>query len=139
MRLLLTSILALVSCVSPEPPHAIFEARSEKTSERSDVHHYFSKVHHERETEWGYSGSLGPENWGSLSPEFRIAEHGKQQSPIDLQLKDAAVASLPPLRIAYQQERVSAVNNGHTIQHNERPGSFLHVGDSTFGDCPRTC
>jgi carbonic anhydrase len=27
---------------------------------------------------------------------------------------------------------MSAINNGHSIQHNEQPGSFLHVGDHVY-------
>ena len=105
---------------------------ADEPSARSDIHHYFSKVPHKPDVEWGYTGARGPAFWGTLSPKFKIAKDGKRQSPIDIQLKKANAEALPPLRFAYRKERLSAINNGHTIQHNEQPGSFLHVGELTF-------
>jgi len=96
------------------------------------VHHYFSKGPHKHDAEWGYTGKQGPQFWGTLSPKYHLAKDGKQQSPIDIQTKDAITESLPPLTFKYRKERVSAVNNGHSIQHNEQPGSFLHVGDHRY-------
>jgi carbonic anhydrase len=111
---------------------AVAEETSQQPSAAATVHHYFSKVEHKHDVEWGYSGARGPEHWGALSEKFKIARDGKQQSPIDLRLKDAASKSLPPLRFDYRKERISAINNGHTIQHNEAPGSFLHIGSQSF-------
>jgi carbonic anhydrase len=105
---------------------------ADEPSARSDVHHYFSKVQHKPDVEWGYTGARGPAFWSTLSPKFKIARDGKRQSPIDIQLKKANTEALPPLRFEYRKERLSAINNGHTIQHNEQPGSFLHVGELTF-------
>ncbi len=96
------------------------------------VHYYFSKGKHSHAAEWGYTGKQGPEYWGTLSPTYRIAKDGKQQSPIDIPMKGAIAESLPPLKFKYQKERISAINNGHSIQHDEQPGSFLHVGDRVF-------
>ena len=33
---------------------------------------------------WSYEGEEGPEQWGELSPAFRVCDLGVQQSPIDL-------------------------------------------------------
>lgn len=96
------------------------------------VHHYFSKGPHKHDAEWGYTGKQGPQFWGTLSPKYHLAKDGKQQSPIDIQTKDAIAESLPPLKFNYRKERISAINNGHSIQHNEQPGSFLHVGDQVY-------
>lgn len=96
------------------------------------VHFYFSKGKHTHAAEWGYEGKQGPEYWGTLSPHYHLAKDGKQQSPIDIQSKKAISESLPPLKFDYQKERISAINNGHSIQHDEQPGSFLHVGDHVY-------
>ncbi len=96
------------------------------------VHFYFSKGKHQHAAEWGYIGQQGPEHWGTLDPKYHLAKDGQQQSPIDIPGKQAKPESLPSLRFEYQKERISAVNNGHSIQHNEQPGSFLHVGDQVF-------
>ena len=100
--------------------------------ERPVAHHYFSKTPHEHVAKWGYSDSTGPAFWGTLDPSFRLASSGKQQSPIDINTKKTPSAELPDLKFDYRRERIAALNNGHTIQHNEAPGSFLHVGDDKF-------
>ena len=96
------------------------------------VHHYFSKSPHKHDAEWGYTGKQGPEFWGTLSPKYHLAIDGKQQSPIDIKTKEAIAESLPPLKFDYRTERMSAINNGHSIQHNEQAGSLLHVGDQKY-------
>ena len=96
------------------------------------VHHYFSKGPHKHDAEWGYTGKKGPQFWGTLSPKYHLAKDGQQQSPIDIQTKDAIAESLPPLKFNYHKERISAINNGHSIQHNEELKSFLHVGDQVY-------
>ena len=96
------------------------------------VHHYFLKEKHPHEAKWGYAGKLGPEFWGKLSPKYRLAAEGKGQSPINIPSKCTVPAQLPVLKFEYQKERIAAVNNGHTIQHNEKRGSFLHVGRRVY-------
>ncbi len=100
--------------------------------DRPVVHHYFSKTPHEHVAEWSYSGSKGPAFWGQLDPSYRLASNGKHQSPIDINSKTAPAAELPELKFDYRRERIAALNNGHTIQHNEAPGSFLFVGAEKF-------
>jgi carbonic anhydrase len=104
----------------------------EKQPSQSEVHHYFSKADHKHEVKWGYTGSRGPDAWATLSPKYKLARDGKSQSPIDIQTKKVKREKLPALRFDYRKERVSAINNGHTIQHNEKPGSFLYVGDRKY-------
>jgi carbonic anhydrase len=95
-------------------------------------HHYFSKTHDEHVTKWGYSGDSGPSFWSELDPSYRLAKSGKRQSPIDINTKQTPVAPLPELKFDYRRERIAAINNGHTIQHNEAPGSFLYIGGDKF-------
>lgn len=96
------------------------------------IHHYFSKSPHAPAAHWGYSGAIGPEHWGELHPSFRIASTGRQQSPIDISSRAAQTADLPPLKFQYREEPCHVINNGHSIQHNEMPGSFLFIGDRKF-------
>ncbi len=96
------------------------------------VHYYFSKSQHKHDAAWGYTGKQGPQYWGTLSPKYHVAKDGKQQSPIDIQIKDAVAEALPLLKFNYRAERISMINNGHTIQQSEHPGSFLHVGDHVY-------
>ena len=107
-------------------------AQSLMAQDRPVAHHYFSKTPHEHVAKWSYAGNTGPAFWSQLDPSFRLASSGKHQSPIDINTKTAPVAKLPELKFDYRRERIAAVNNGHTIQHNETPGSFLFVGDEKF-------
>ncbi len=72
---------------------------------------------------WSYAGETGPARWGSLSESFAPCAGGQNQSPIDLTA--AVVAPLPPIRFHYQPTELDIVNNGHTIQVDYRPGSYL--------------
>lgn len=74
---------------------------------------------------WTYEGSEGPEHWGQLSADFRMCAEGKNQSPINL-VADVHT-ELPRLEFEYYSSSVDEINNGHTIQHNIKPGSFLRI------------
>jgi carbonic anhydrase len=79
---------------------------------------------------WSYSGSDGPEHWGDLDKTFRACRLGQRQSPIDIRAPKPA--DLPPIQFAYQRTPLHIVNNGHTIQVNYAPGSFITVGDKRY-------
>jgi len=75
---------------------------------------------------WTYSGSEGPEHWAEIDKSFSACGAGREQSPIDIQA--TRTADLPPIQFAYQPVPLHVVNNGHTIQVNYAPGSFITVG-----------
>lgn len=81
-------------------------------------------------TAWGYIGEKGPENWSSLSDEYNICQAGKNQSPVNLE--STVDADLTPLEINYQDSPLRIINNGHTIQVNYQPGSFLTIDDERY-------
>ena len=95
-------------------------------------HPYFSKDKHDYVTHWSYAGETGPKFWGQLDPAWHVAETGKRQSPIQLNSEDAQAEELPRLKFDYRIEQIVSRNNGHTIQHDEIPGSFLYVGERKF-------
>ncbi len=65
---------------------------------------------------WSYSGSAGPEHWGSISKGFVLCGSGMRQSPVDIEYDYPA--ELYPLRFEYQPVALKVVNNGHTLQVN---------------------
>lgn len=74
---------------------------------------------------WAYEGEEGPEHWSELSEDFLMCSEGWNQSPIDL-VADVH-ADLPVLEFEYYSSPIDEINNGHTIQQNVRPGSFLRI------------
>lgn len=79
---------------------------------------------------WTYGGSDGPAHWSELDKTFSACQLGHRQSPIDIRAPKAA--DLPPIQFAYQPTPLHIVNNGHTIQVNYAPGSFIVVGDKRY-------
>jgi carbonic anhydrase len=79
---------------------------------------------------WSYSGSSGPDHWNELDKTFSTCRLGHQQSPIDI--RGPKPADLPPIQFAYQGTPLHIVNNGHTIQVNYAPGSFITIGDKKY-------
>ncbi|MCO7224218.1 carbonic anhydrase [Pleionea sp. CnH1-48] len=74
--------------------------------------------------QWAYSGKSGPENWAQLSEKFTACS-GQNQSPINL--TGFIDANLSPLTLKYNQGGNSIKNNGHTLQVDYSPGSFLTI------------
>ena len=79
---------------------------------------------------WTYEGKEGPEHWSELDKAFSACQQGHRQSPIDI--RDAKPADLPPIQFDYQSAPLHIVNNGHTVQINYAPGSFITVGSKRY-------
>ncbi len=79
---------------------------------------------------WSYAGATGPAHWAGLKTEYQDCKLGKFQSPIDI--RGAHSAPLPPLVFSYQAAPLHIISNGHTIQVNVPPGSFLTVGETRY-------
>jgi len=98
----------------------------------ADEHPYFAKGQNKHAEVWSYEGKTGPKFWGQLDPSYKIAETGRRQSPVSLNSQEAEAMELPELNFNYRPEQIVSRNNGHTIQHDELPGSFMYVGDRKF-------
>lgn len=62
---------------------------------------------------WGYEGEGGPDQWGSLRPDYRLCASGQRQSPIDL--KDGVAVDLPPVEFGYRPSLFRVTDNGRTL------------------------
>jgi carbonic anhydrase len=82
------------------------------------------------ESHWSYSGETGPENWAKLAPEFAACGIGVNQSPIDI--GETVPAELATLQFNYISHSTMIVNNGHTVQINAGPGSWVRAGGENF-------
>jgi len=85
---------------------------------------------HPAEHAWGYSGPLGPSQWGDLKPEYAVCKTGHTQSPIDIET--AQKADLPAIEFNYKPSPLRIIDNGHTIMINYAPGSFIRVGGKQY-------
>jgi carbonic anhydrase len=79
---------------------------------------------------WGYDGDVGPEYWGSLSPEYAACSDGKEQSPVDIQA--TAPVNPPGIVFNYQPSALNIANNGHSIQVTYDAGSTLEIGGAAY-------
>lgn len=83
-----------------------------------------------KEVHWGYTGEGAPENWGKLKPEYALCGTGKSQSPIDI--NKTIIAKLENISFSYKDTPLKIINNGHSIQVNYEPGSFITVDGETY-------
>lgn len=77
---------------------------------------------------WSYSGAEGPENWGSLSPEFATCD-ATSQTPINI--VDPASATSPEPTINYAKGAVEQFNNGHSVEATAAEGNSITVDGTT--------
>jgi carbonic anhydrase len=79
---------------------------------------------------WTYEGEEGPAKWAELSPAFEACGAGTTQSPIDL--AKPAMQDLTNIKFNYQPSKVNIVNNGHTVQVNYDPGSYIELDGTRY-------
>lgn len=83
-------------------------------------------VHEEDPNHWSYEGKLtGPANWARINPAYGLCAEGQAQSPVNVD--KAQLQKLEPLKVAYGLSKLAILNNGHTIQVNVEPGSWLEA------------
>ena len=74
---------------------------------------------------WHYPNPGAPENWASLSDEFRTCAEGVEQSPVNLTgytLSDAG-----PIAFSYASAATAVGNNGHTVYLDYRGGDSIAI------------
>ena len=81
---------------------------------------------------WSYSGPTGPAQWGTLEKDYSSCALGKTESPIDIRTADTTPTHLPPIHFDYKRSTLRLIDNGHTIQVNYEPGSFIDVGAERY-------
>lgn len=75
---------------------------------------------------WAYHGEGNPAHWADLDEAYKICRSGRNQSPINITA--ALDTQLPELIFDYySQDSIRETNNGHTVQVDLEPGSFLII------------
>jgi carbonic anhydrase len=86
----------------------------------------------EGEHHWSYKGETGPAHWAAMEPEFGACGAGREQSPIDIRDDVVQKGNLSAITFDYKPSPLKIVNNGHTIQVNYAPGSFITVDGDRY-------
>jgi carbonic anhydrase len=79
---------------------------------------------------WSYESATGPEHWGDLNSDYSLCKTGREQSPIDI--ANTVAEKLPPIDFHYLPSPLKLIDNGHTVQVNYAPGSFITVAGKKY-------
>lgn len=74
--------------------------------------------------------ALHDEALSHVSDAYTLCDAGKNQSPIDI--TESADRDLDSISFHYNPSPVRAINNGHTIQMNYAPGSYMEAGGRRY-------
>ena len=80
---------------------------------------------------WGYDDFGGPECWSMVCGHDECG-FGTRQSPINITNAEPT-SDLPNLSISGSLTTTIIINNGHTIQFAQQPGSFITYGNTDNG------
>jgi len=79
---------------------------------------------------WSYDGEFAPYRWGDMRPDYALCKAGTRQSPIDI--RNPVVSEIEPIQFHYEDTPLKVLNNGHTIQVDVQPGSFILHGGTRY-------
>lgn len=105
--------MVILSGCTKSAPEGTYE-----TSDAEEQHHFT------------YTGEYGPEHWSELDPSFTACGIGKSQSPIDL--TGATAKDITNIAFSYQPTKIHIINNGHSVQVNYDPGSYIEVDGQRY-------
>ncbi len=90
----------------------------------------FADAHH---SHWGYTGHGDPSHWGDLDSKYVECKLGGSQSPVNIK-KEIIVETkgLAPINFHYTTAASEVINNGHSVQVNIKPGSFIVIDKKEF-------
>jgi carbonic anhydrase len=86
--------------------------------------------HAQEQQHWSYEGATGPAHWADLKPDYSICKTGQEQSPIDI--VNPVAEKLPPIEFHYLHSPLKLIDNGHTVQVNYAPGSYITVSEKRY-------
>ena len=79
---------------------------------------------------WGYSGPGRPENWSTLSAEYRPCGEGVEQSPVNI--AGHVPGERQTIEFHYASSATHARNNGHTVYLDFGSGSAIVAGGQRY-------
>jgi len=121
--IIMSSLIILQSF--PSPSEANPEIAEPTPPVPAHPHNQHLKAH------WSYLGVEGPAHWGMLSPEYRICETGREQSPINITMPHHGNHQ-EKLVFHYQTSTLHEMNNGHTILVSFRSESRVDLNNRAY-------
>ena len=85
------------------------------------------------QAKWSYSGETGPDHWAELSEDYALCKSGRNQSPVNIDLKSTVSAEKGGIKFNYGliiPDRV--VNTGNHIQVDVSMGTDITVDGIEF-------
>jgi len=82
------------------------------------------------QSDWGYTGSIGPEYWGDIKKKYLICKVGRLQSPVDL--RNVSVQKSNPIHFMYEPFEMSLHDNGHTLIVDTGESGSVRIGPNRF-------
>lgn len=76
---------------------------------------------------WGYSGTIGPEFWGRMRPEWTLCAEGKRQSPIDFMAAKPITVDLDPVKFDYRATSFVIINGPRQLRVKVSEGMGMEV------------
>ncbi len=86
--------------------------------------------HAQKHMHWGYGVENGPVHWAELNPAYHMCGEGKNQSPVDI--SDTRAIEKKHIGFRYFMGGKTIVFNGHAVQVDYQPGSFITIDGHTF-------
>ncbi|EAZ92094.1 carbonic anhydrase [Crocosphaera chwakensis] len=80
---------------------------------------------------WSYEGENNPDRWGEISIEYETCSTGLFQSPIHLTSSNL-IRENGNIETHYQATPLVINNNGHTIEVNYKPGSYVLINGQKY-------
>ena len=87
---------------------------------------------HAEGASWAYAGANGPAKWGKLDKAYATCATGELQAPIDIPDAEARKGDLSPILFNYKASPLRMVDDGHTIQVNYAPDSWITVAGKRY-------
>lgn len=132
MKIFLTMSIffLLVSCQNQEIDSGLIE--QEDFNEATLAKLFYGKIGN-AECEFEYSGNLGPDNWSAICGTDWVDCSGNHQSPINI-VTSAVMEDddLEELEFDYNVSSTKIINNGHTLQFDYVPGSWVEIDGKSY-------
>ncbi len=110
--------------VAKAPATASHQAPMTQPAPQAKAH--IETKHAQHNAHWSYEGEGGPAHWDKLNPAWETCRDGRSQSPVNIDHVTAETDD-ETIEFDYRPAVVKFHHNGHTVQGDVAPGSWIQV------------